>query len=88
VLNLYRDALALRRAHPALGGGTLSWQPSPEGTLAFTRVSDDGDGGFTALVNVSSAPVSLPEDAEVMLTSGPLTARGEVPADTAVWLRS
>ncbi|ALE82651.1 glycoside hydrolase family 13 protein [Pseudonocardia sp. HH130629-09] len=87
VLHLYRDALAIRRAHPALGGGTLTWQESPEGTLALTRTSDAGDGGFTCLVNVSSAPVSLPEDAEVMLASGPLTARGEVPADTAVWLR-
>lgn len=87
VLHLYRDALAIRRAHPALGGGTLTWQESPEGTLALTRTSDAGDGGFTCLVNVSSTPVSLPEDAEVMLASGPLTARGEVPADTAVWLR-
>lgn len=87
VLHLYRDALAIRRAHPALGGGTLTWQESPEGTLALTRTSDAGDGGFTCLVNVSSAPASLPEDAEVMLASGPLTARGEVPADTAVWLR-
>ncbi|OLM12597.1 glycoside hydrolase family 13 protein [Pseudonocardia sp. Ae505_Ps2] len=87
VLHLYRDALAIRRAHPALGGGTLAWQESPEGTLALTRTSDAGDGGFTCLVNVSSAPVSLPEDAEVMLASGPLTARGEVPSDTAVWLR-
>lgn len=87
VLHLYRDALAIRRAHPALGGGALTWQESPEGTLALARTSDSGDGGFTCLVNVSSAPVSLPEDAEVMLSSGPLTARGEVPADTAVWLR-
>lgn len=87
VLHLYRDALAIRRAHPALGGGTLTWQESPEGTLALTRTSDAGDGGFTCLVNVSSTPVPLPEDAEVMLASGPLTARGEVPADTAVWLR-
>ncbi|MFP5023279.1 glycoside hydrolase family 13 protein [Pseudonocardia phyllosphaerae] len=87
-LHLYRDALAIRRAHPALGGGGLTWQDSPTGTLAFSRTGDDGSGGFTALVNVSSAPVSLPEDAEVLLTSGPLTARGEVPADTTVWLRS
>ncbi|MBN9735550.1 MULTISPECIES: glycoside hydrolase family 13 protein [unclassified Pseudonocardia] len=88
VLHLYRDALAIRRAHPALGGGSLTWQDSPEGTLALSRTSDEGDGGFTALVNVSSAPVSLPEDAEVMLASGPLTPRGEVPADTTVWLRT
>ncbi len=83
ILHLYRDALAIRKAHPALGGGELAWLDSPEGTLAFAR-----EPGFTALVNVSSSPVSLPEDAEVMLTSGPLTANGSLPADTAVWLRT
>ncbi|MBP2370597.1 glycoside hydrolase family 13 protein [Pseudonocardia parietis] len=87
VLHLYRDALAIRHAHPALGGGTLTWLDSPEGTLALARTSNEGESGFTALVNVSSSPVSLPEDAEVLLASGPLTARDEVPADTTVWLR-
>lgn len=83
VLHLYRDALTIRKAHPALGVGGLTWKDSPEGTLAFTR-----EPGFTALVNVSSSPVSLPEDAEVMLASGPLTRYGSVPADTTVWLRN
>ncbi|TCK26163.1 glycoside hydrolase family 13 protein [Pseudonocardia endophytica] len=87
ILHLYRDALAIRRAHPALGGdasdGELSWQDSPEGTLAFAR-----EPGFTALVNVSSSPVSLPEDAEILLVSAPLTANGSLPADTTVWLRT
>ena len=83
ILHLYRDALAIRRAHPALGGGRLAWLDSPEGTLAFAR-----EPGFTALVNVSSPPVSLPEDAEVLLVSGPLTANGSLPADTTVWLRT
>ena len=83
ILHLYRDALAIRKAHPALGGGELTWLDSPEGTLAFAR-----EPGFTALVNVSSSPVSLPEDAEVMLASGPLTRNDALPADTTVWLRT
>ncbi len=84
ILHLYRDALAIRRAHPALaGGGELTWLDSPEGTLAFAR-----EPGFTALVNVSSSPVSLPEDAEVLLVSGPLTANGSLPSDTTAWLRT
>ncbi|MDQ4117594.1 MAG: glycoside hydrolase family 13 protein [Actinomycetota bacterium] len=87
ILHLYRDAIAIRRAHPALGGSgvgdELTWLDSPEGTLAFAR-----EPGFTALVNVSSSPVSLPEDAEVMLASGPLTANGSLPADTTAWLRT
>jgi alpha-glucosidase len=84
ILHLYRDALAIRRAHPALGGSSgLTWLDSPEGTLAFAR-----EPGFTALVNVSSTPVSLPEDAEILLASGPLTANGSLPADTTAWLRT
>ena len=93
ILNLYRDALALRRAHPALGAtdagagaagaGELTWLDSPEGTLAFAR-----EPGLTVLVNVSAGPVSLPEDAEVLLHSAPLTPSGALPADTTVWLRT
>jgi alpha-glucosidase len=37
-LELYRTALRLRRAHPALGAGTeVTWLDAPEGVLAFRR---------------------------------------------------
>jgi alpha-glucosidase len=37
VLALYREALGIRRAAPAFGGSTLTWQPTPDGVLAFDR---------------------------------------------------
>jgi len=80
-LELYRSALRLRRAHAALGDGTLRWLPGPDGALALAR-----DPGFVCVVNVSAPPVPLPEGATLLLASGPLAANGLVPADTAVWL--
>ena len=81
MLELYRTALHLRRADPALGDGTLRWLDAPEGVLAFAR-----EPGFTCIVNVSGPPVPLPDEAVLLLASGPLGARQEVPSDTAVWL--
>jgi alpha-glucosidase len=79
-LALYRRALELRRAHPALGDGTLRWLEAPSGALAFAR-----EPGFALIVNFSAHPVALPEGAEVLIASGPLHD-GRVPTDTAVWL--
>jgi alpha-glucosidase len=81
MLELYRSALRLRRAHPALGDGTLRWLETPDGVLAFGR-----DPGFACVVNLSGSPAPLPEGATVLLASGPLGPGGAVPADTAVWL--
>jgi alpha-glucosidase len=76
---LYAAALRIRKAHPALGDGSLSWLPARDGVLAFAR-----DPGFVCVLNMSTAPVELPEHDEVLLSSGPLT--GELPPDQAVWL--
>ncbi|MDP9220198.1 MAG: glycoside hydrolase family 13 protein, partial [Actinomycetota bacterium] len=84
MLSLYRAALRIRREHPALGDGTMTWLDLPDGALGFAR-----EPGFACIVNLSaSAPVPLPAGARVLLASGPLTAEGGVPADTAVWLRT
>ncbi len=82
MLELYRSALHLRRADPALGDGEMRWLDSPPEVLAFTR----GDG-FTCVVNLSAAPVPLPAGTP-LLASGPLTADGGLPTDTAIWLRT
>ncbi|GGK93387.1 alpha-glucosidase [Sphaerisporangium melleum] len=83
-LTLYQEALRLRRAHPALGDGALSWQPSPEGTLVFTR-----DGVFACTVNTTGEPVALPRPGALLLASAPVTEDGDLvrlaPDSTAWW---
>jgi alpha-glucosidase len=80
-LELYRRALRVRREHPALGDGTLTWVDAPAGALAFAR-----DPGFLCIVNISADPVALPPGAKPLLVSGPLTRERRLPGDTAAWL--
>ncbi|MFI7461875.1 glycoside hydrolase family 13 protein [Nonomuraea sp. NPDC049646] len=79
-LNLHRAAIALRREHPALGDGDLTWLDAPPGVLALRR-----EPGFTLMVNFGPDAVPLPPHHDVLLASGPLDG-GVLPADTAVWL--
>ncbi|KJL45865.1 Oligo-1,6-glucosidase [Microbacterium trichothecenolyticum] len=88
-LNLYRDALRLRRELPELGDGPLEWWdgaipaangPRPD-ILAFRR----GDR-FACVVNTGDDPVVLPPGATILLTSSPLEA-GLLPGNAAAWLR-
>jgi alpha-glucosidase len=81
MLELYRRALRLRRAHPALGDGQLSWLPAPAGALAFAR-----EPGFACIVNLSAEPVAPPRPSELLISSRELDADGRIPADTAAWL--
>ena len=80
MLALYRAALAVRRSHPALGGGELTWRPSAPGVLVFDR-----DPGFTCVVNLADDPVALPAGARVLVSSAPLQD-GRLPVDATVWL--
>ncbi|WP_433360235.1 glycoside hydrolase family 13 protein [Streptosporangium sp. CA-115845] len=82
-LNLYRDALRIRRERRAFGDTPLAWLDSPEGTLAFTR-----DAGFTCTVNLTGAPVELPAPGRVLLASAEPVVQGGVAClapDSAVW---
>jgi alpha-glucosidase len=81
-LELFRRALAIRREHPALGDGELTWLPAPVGALAFAR-----DPDFRCIVNFSADAIALPPDADVLCSSGPFTEGARLlPHDTAVWL--
>ncbi|MGF0171004.1 glycoside hydrolase family 13 protein [Streptomyces sp. Marseille-Q5077] len=80
MLELYRTALRLRREHPALGDGTMTWLETPEGVLAFSR-----DPGFVCVVNLSAEPCPLPDHTSVLLASGPLEGAVLAP-DQAAWL--
>ncbi|MDP9815421.1 alpha-glucosidase [Spirilliplanes yamanashiensis] len=83
MLTLYRAALHLRRTTPALGDGTLTWLPTTDEVLAFTRTP-----GFACAVNTGTdhAPVPAPlRTATVLLSSAPLPDDGTLPPSTAAW---
>ena len=81
VLSLYRAALERRRTSPAFAGEGLDWVPAPGGCLAFRR-----PGGLVCLLNLSGAPVPLPEG-RVLLASAEVDG-GALPDDAAVWLQA
>jgi alpha-glucosidase len=81
MLELYRSALRIRRAEPALGDGTMTWLDGADGVLAFDR------GEIQCVVNLSAQPARLPAHAELLLASWPLDG-GLLPPDCAVWLRT
>jgi len=81
MLALYGTALRIRRAHPALGDGTLAWdQAAPEGTLSFVR-----EPGFRCVVNHSGRAIALPAHRELLLASATLDG-DRLPPDAAAWL--
>ncbi|WP_238697723.1 DUF3459 domain-containing protein, partial [Streptomyces sp. E5N91] len=82
-LELYREALAVRRSTADLGAGdAVEWLRAPEGVVAFRR------GDFVCVANTTGESVAVPAHGRVLLASGEITeAAGEakVPADTTVW---
>ncbi|MEE1787277.1 glycoside hydrolase family 13 protein [Streptomyces sp. SP17BM10] len=70
-LELYRSALAVRRARPDLGAGTaVEWLDAPQGTLAFRR------GSFVCTVNTGAEPVRIPAPGRLLLASAELVVDG------------
>jgi alpha-glucosidase len=87
-LELYRQTLALRRG---LAVETdVDWLPTPAGSLAFRRRATDGTW-VVCVVACTAAEVPLPTYDEVLVSSEPLTAGldgpAQLPGDSAVWLR-
>ena len=87
-LELYRALLSTRSAL-SLGLGDLDWLDGyPTDVVALRNAGPEGsaDGSATVVVaNLGSQPVALPEGAQVLVASGPLTDEGLVPTDTTVW---
>jgi alpha-glucosidase len=81
MLNLYANALRIRRSEPGLGDGPMHWLPSPGGVLAFAR----GES-FVSVTNLSDGPVELPIHHCVLLASAEIVD-GSLPPDTTAWLR-
>ena len=85
-LELYRALLAARREH-ALGSGSLTWlEGYGDDVVAFVNTAPDRSGRIAVLANLGDAPVTLPEGAQVLLSSGALGDGGAVPTDTTAWL--
>ncbi len=83
-LELYRSALAVRRARTDLGAGDrVEWLKAPEGVLAFRR------GDFVCTANTGGEAVTVPEYGRLLLASGEVTVTNDgeakLPADTTVW---
>jgi alpha-glucosidase len=83
-LELYRSALELRRAEPALSGVGFRWLPSAAGVLRFERAH--GGHRLECLVNLSGVTVPLP-GGELLLESGSGGNGGALSPDNGVWLR-
>jgi alpha-glucosidase len=80
-LSLYRSALRLRRDLPGpADDAPLTWRDLGDGVLAFDR-----GGRFRCVVNLSDRPVPLAGQGEPVLTSE--VGDGDLPPDTAAWLR-
>ena len=78
-LELYTDALSVRREH-GLGLGSVEWLPGyGEGVVAFTN------RGVSVIANTGAVPVELPLG-DILLASEPVTG-GVLEPDTTVWLR-
>ncbi|HEY9368093.1 glycoside hydrolase family 13 protein [Streptomyces sp.] len=93
-LELYRRALELRRAHPALGAGEeAEWLPAPEGVLAFRRRSPEGDVAVVLNTGSAAAEVALSRRRTVLLSSAENVTEDvasdarvvRVAADSCVW---
>ncbi|MEU5946978.1 glycoside hydrolase family 13 protein [Micromonospora sp. NPDC047465] len=87
-LELYRTALRIRHAHPALAAdaGGVTWLETGPGVLAFSRAA--GDTVLTCVVNISGAPALIDGYGEPIAASEALTGQGTghlLPVDAAAW---
>lgn len=78
-LEMYRSALAIRSGL-VNDDESVRWLGAPPGVISF----QSGDE-LVCLVNFGDDPVPAPEG-EALIESGPLVD-GQVPTDTAVWIR-
>ena len=96
-LAMYRQALRIRRAEPALGEGPMAWiDPMPDGVLAIRRTAPSGPS-VLAVINTGDRAGMLPAElgTDVLMASGDGIAvvededgtRLALAGETAVWLR-
>ncbi|ACU72610.1 alpha amylase catalytic region [Catenulispora acidiphila DSM 44928] len=79
-LNLYREALTLRRETISNLPTDVTWIDAGADVVAFTRSQD-----FTCIVNFSATPLDLPPAHRVLLSSD-VVSGGKLAPNAAVWL--
>jgi alpha-glucosidase len=84
-LELYRAYLSARREHGLGHGGLYRVDGYPDDVLAFVNAPADNDRLILLLANLGPDPVPLPNGAQIIVASNPLTDDGRVPTDVAVW---
>lgn len=85
-LNLYRQALRIRRAETAMRGDDLTWIESGPDVVAFLRHAPGSRRAVAIVLNAGAVPVPLPRG-DVLLASGQLDG-GRLPPSTAAWVLS
>jgi alpha-glucosidase len=86
-LELYRALLAMRREQ-GLGAGSLGWlEGYGRDVVAFVNEPAAGER-VLVITNLGAEPVEVPEGAQILLASSPLTLQGVVPTDTTIWARA
>lgn len=79
-LELYREALRLRREH-GLGRGAIEWEAADANRLAFAN------RGVRVLTNFGVQPMQLPAGVRILLSSEPdAVSGGALAPDRTVWL--
>ncbi|APU15644.1 MULTISPECIES: glycoside hydrolase family 13 protein [Actinoalloteichus] len=88
-LELYRQALRVRREHPALGAGeAVEWAAAPADVLRLLRRDAATGRAVTVVANLGDHSVRLPGLHTVLLASGRYGVDGDdllLPPDTTVW---
>jgi len=79
-LNMYREALSIRKVEQGLGDGEMEWIEAGAEVVAFER-----PGGFACYINFGTA-IQLPANSQILLASGAISGH-TLPTDTAAWLR-
>ena len=79
-LNMYREALSIRKVEQGLGVGEMEWIEAGAEVVAFER-----PGGFACYINFGTA-IQLPANSQILLASGAISGH-TLPTDTAAWLR-
>lgn len=82
MLQLYREALGIRKSNTSLTGSHFGWMTSPTDSFVFTRAEDES---FLCIVTFEVAEL-IPPDYVVILGSQQIKS-GHIPPNSTVWLQ-